>query len=168
MTKLYIPIPGTELTRHVNGLLSAFPTLGTQNAAAMIETVMGAYPALALQRGPYVKDSTVGEWMCDNISAKTGVSRGMVKGILNVLQMLAGSGGISPATYNPAEFSTAAMVQKAVKSALSSVVPDSVQEAASGLGKGVAGLGDVAAMLPLFALSGLALLAYQVTKKARR
>jgi len=166
--KLYIPIPGTELTKHVNALLSGYPTLGAQTAASTIETVMGAYPALARERGPYINGSTVGEWMCDKISSQTGVSRGMVKAVLNLLQLLAGRGDISAATYNPGLFSTSAKVKAAVKSAVKTVVPDSIQEAASGLGKGVAGLGDIASMLPLFALAGAGFLVYQATRKGAR
>ena len=177
---IYIPIPGTEHTAHVNALQAAIPGLGMQDASSYISTVMGAYPAASKVRGvPYTKDSAAGEWMCYKISADTGLSFGTVKAVLNTLQALAAKGTISAATYNPGKYSLSAKVATAVKSAASTaksavkstanaVIPDSVQTAGSGLAEGIAGLGDVAKMLPLLVVAGLGIYAYQTFSKGKR
>ena len=84
---IYIPIPGTDMTAHVNALQAYLPGLGMQDAASKISTVMDAYPAASAARGtPYVKDSAAGEWMASKISQDTGLTFGVVKAVLNVLQ----------------------------------------------------------------------------------
>jgi len=177
---IYIPIPGTEHTAHVNALRAAIPGLGMQDASSYINTVMNAYPAASAVRGvPYTKDSAAGEWMCYKIAADTGLSFGTVKGVLNTLQALAAKGTISAATYNPGKYSLSAKVASAVQSAASAakstvenaaaaVVPDSIQKAGTGLAEGIAGLGDVAKMLPLLVVAGLGIYAYQTFSKGKR
>jgi len=178
---LYIPIPGTEHTAHVNALRAALPGLGMQDASSYINTVLDAYPAASAVRGvPYVKDTAAGEWMVSKIAQDTGLSFGTVKAVLNTLQALAAKGTLSAATYNPGKFSLSAKVKtavksaagtakKAVKSTVETVVPESLQTAGSGLAEGVAGLGDIARMLPLLVLVGGGLYLYNTYgKKGRR
>lgn len=171
---IYIPIPGTNLTAHVNALQKYLPGLGMQNAAANIDAVMEAYPAASATRGtPYVKDSAAGEWMVDNISKKTGLSFGNVKAVLNVLQNLAATGKVDASYYNPGAYSLGAKVSSAVKSAaktakaaVQAATPESVQTAASGLASGLEGLGELASMLPLIVVGVGGWWIYNQSKKS--
>lgn len=176
---LYIPIPGTELTAVVSALRAAFPALGLQDAGNMVGKILDAYPGASKERGePYTKGSNAGEWIASKIAQDTGIAAGWVRGTLNALQALAAQGKISSATYNPGKFSVSAKVASAVKSAAKSaisgtksavqaVTPEPVQDLASGLGKGLAGLGDVLQLLPLAAVVGLGIWAYKTTAKPK-
>ena len=177
---LYIPIPGTELTAVVSALRAAFPSLGLQDAGNMVGKILDAYPGASKERGePYTKGSNAGEWIASRIAQDTGIAAGWVRGTLNALQALAAQGKISAATYNPGKFSVAAKVTAAIKSAGKSAIsgvkagikagtPEPVQDLASGLAKGVSGLGDVLQLLPLLTVVGLGVWAYTATKKPRR
>ena len=173
---LYIPIPGTDMTAHVNALQAYLPGLGMQDAASKISTVMDAYPAASAVRGtPYVKDTAAGEWMASKISQDTGLSYGNVKAVLNTLQNLAGTGKVSASYYNPGAYSLGAKVTAAatsaaatVKKAVTAATPDSVQSVASGLASGLAGLGDLASMLPLILLGVGGWWLYNNSPKGRR
>lgn len=177
---LYIPIPGTELTAVVSALRAAFPSLGLQDAGNMVGKILDAYPGASKERGePYTKGSNAGEWIASRIAQDTGIAAGWVRGTLNALQALAAQGKISAATYNPGKFSVAAKVTAAIKSAGKSAIsgvkagikagtPEPVQDLASGLAKGVSGLGDVLQLLPLLTVVGLGVWAYSTTKKGRR
>lgn len=178
---LYVPIPGTELTAVVSALRAAFPALGLQDAGNMVGKILDAYPGASKERGePYTKGSNAGEWIASRIAQDTGIAAGWVRGTLNALQALAAQGKISAATYNPGKFSISAKVKSAVKSAAKSaisgtksavkaVTPEPVEDLASGLAKGVSGLGDVLQLLPLVAVVGLGVWAYSATsKKSRR
>lgn len=177
---LYIPIPGTDLTAHVNALRSYLPGLGMQDASAKIEAVMDAYPSASAARGvPYQKDTAAGEWMASKISQDTGLSFGTVKAVLNTLQSSAAAGKVSAAYYNPGKFGLAAKVTTAAKSAVKKVasgtratadaiLPESITKAGSGLASGIAGLGDVASMLPLIVVGVGAWWLYTNTPKSRR
>jgi len=173
---LYVPIPGTELTAIVNGLRSGFPSLGLQDAGNLVGKILDAYPSATKLRGePYTKGSNAGEWIASKISQDTGVAAGWVRGTLNVMQALAAQGKISAATYNPAKFSVTAKTAAAIKSAaqgaadtakgaLKTFTPEPVQDLASGLAKGVSGLGDVLQLLPIVAVVGLGVWAYKESK----
>lgn len=177
---IYIPIPGTEHTAHVNALQAYLPGLGMQDASEFINRVMDAYPAASKVRGvPYVKDSAAGEWMAQNIADSTGLSFGTVKGVLNTLQSLTAAGKISAATYNPGKYSLSAKVETSVKTAAgkakravkkvgTAIIPDSIQQAGSGVAEGIAGMGDVARLLPLIVVVGLGVYAYKEFGKGKR
>lgn len=173
---IYIPIPGTDMTAHVNALQAYLPGLGMQDAASKISTVMDAYPAASAARGtPYVKDSAAGEWMASKISQDTGLTFGVVKAVLTVLQTLAGTGKVSASYYNPGAYSLGAKVSAAVtsaaktaKTAVQAATPDSLQSVASGLASGLEGLGDLASMLPLILLGVGGWWLYNNAPKGRR
>ncbi len=173
---LYIPIPGSELTAVVNGLRAGFPSLGLQEAGNLVGKILDAYPSATKERGePYTKGTAAGEWIASRISQDTGIAAGWVRGTLNVMQALGVKGQISPETYNPGKFSTSAKVVAAVKSAAGAVkstvkaaTPQAVDDMAAGLSKGLSGLGDVLQLLPVVAVVGLGIWAYQATGKKRR
>lgn len=173
---LYVPIPGTELTAVVSTLRAAFPSLGLQDAGNMVGKILDAYPGASKERGePYTKGSNAGEWIASKIAKDTGIAAGWVRGTLNALQVLASQGKISSATYNPGKFSVSARAAAALKSAGKSAIsgvkagikagtPEPVQDLASGLAKGVSGLGDVLQLLPIVAVVGLGVWAYKASK----
>lgn len=171
----YIPIPGTDLYK-IARALSAYLNISWGDSAPIVDKVMEAYPAASKVRGvPYQDGTPAGEWMAQNISSSTGISFGRVKAALQVLQKLASSGDIKNVTYNPGQFSTSAKVAAAISSATQgtvkaaqAIVPKSVQDALEGLGKGVSGMGDILQYLPIFAVAGLGVWAWQTSKRVRR
>jgi len=170
----YIPIPGTDLYK-IARALSAYLKIDWSESAPIIDKVMEAYPAASKVRGvPYQDGTPAGEWMVQNIASSTGISFGRTKAALQVMQKLAASGDIKNVTYNPGQFSTSAKVASAISSAAKgavqtaqSVVPKSVQDALEGLGKGVSGMGDILQYLPVLAVAGLGVWAWQTSKKGR-
>lgn len=174
-----LAIPGTELSAVSARVASAFG-ISTGSAADFVEKVLDAYgDAAAAAGGPYVKGTATGTKIAYSIQASTGVSLGRVVQTLNELAYLVSIGKVSLSTYNPAKYSATAKVKAAVKSAASTaksavksagnaIVPESLQTAGTGLAEGIAGLGDVAKMLPLLVVAGLGIYAYQTFSKGKR
>lgn len=168
-------IPGTELSAVSDRVARAFG-IPKGDAADFVEKVFQEYPdAARAAGGPYVKGTAAGAKIAASIQSSTGVSLGRVVQTLNELAYLVGVGKVALSTYNPMKYSLAAKAKTAAKSALSTaksaaraVTPDAVEDVASGLSKGISGLGDVLALAPLAAVVGLGVWAYSTTKKGRR
>ena len=172
---LYIPVPGTELTKLSNAL-SSYLGISWLDAAPIIDKVLEAYPDASKTRGvPYQDGTAAGEWMAQTIADQTGISFGRVKAALQTIQKAAAAGDIGNDTYNPGQFSTAAKVEAAIssatqglKKAAEAATPKPVLDALEGLGKGISGMGDILQYLPLLAVGALGVWAWQTSKKGRR
>ena len=166
-----LTIPGSELNAISTRVGSAFG-ISTSDAADFVSKVLEAYPdAVTAAGGPYVKASASAEKIVGSIASATGVSPGRIRQTLNEMAYLVSTGKISLSTYNPAKYSIAAKAKAAVKSGASAVkktvkavTPDAVEDVASGLSKGLSGMGDVLQLLPIVAVVGLGVWAYKASK----
>lgn len=161
---LHVPVPGTDFYKWASALNTYLGLNSWQDAADIVDKVQESYPEASKAQGtPYVANTSQGEAMAQAVSDATGVSFGRAKAALNVLQQLAASGQVGNDTYNPGKYSTAAKVEQAVKTAVStakkavkSVTPKAVEDLVTGAGDAVSGIGTMLKFLPWIAVAGVA------------
>lgn len=171
---LHIPVPGTDFYKWSQAVADAL-SLSWSDAADIVGKVQDGYTeASAAQGVPYQAGTDQGKAMVSAIADATGLSVAPVGVALNTLQTLASSGDIGNSTYNPNKYSLSATVKGAlstaaqdVKGAVEAVTPDAIQQAVSGLGSGVAGLGSLLEYLPILVVGGLGVWGYVEYQKAK-